>query len=40
MGRFGDGDILERSFAFAVKVLEFIKSLPKGQSYFLISNQL
>ena len=40
MGRFGDGDILERSFTFTVKVLEFIKSLPKGQSYFLVSNQL
>ena len=40
MGRFGDGDILERSFTFAVKVLGFINNLPKDQNYFLISNQL
>jgi len=40
MGRFREGDILERSFNFAVKVLELIKNLPKNQSYYLISNQL
>ncbi|MBU1153786.1 four helix bundle protein [bacterium] len=40
MSRFRDGDILERSFNFAVKVLELIRNLPKNQSGYLISNQL
>lgn len=31
---------MERSFAFAVKIVALIEDLTKGQSHFLISNQL
>lgn len=40
MGRFEKGDLPERSFQFAIHVLELVKTIPDGTIGWLVGKQL
>jgi len=40
MGRFERGDLPERSFQFAIRVLDVVKSIPDGTIGWLVGKQL